>query len=130
MIKLLIGINNQNNQGDNIDHVHSTPQQTLFDINEDLRRIYECGGEIRKLAGEEKSRIFVKGKYFPGLINTRSLGDQIGCTIGTIYNPHISKYTFDDKSNYYMIMCTDGITNVQKIDQIVTTIENHDGCKL
>ena len=34
-------------------------------IKEELRRIYESGGEIRKLAGEEKSRIFVKGKYWP-----------------------------------------------------------------
>jgi hypothetical protein len=51
-------------------------------IEEEVRRIYECGGEIRKLAGEEQSRIFVKGKYFPGLINTISLGDQIGTNIG------------------------------------------------
>jgi hypothetical protein len=69
-----------------------------FDINEELRRIYECGGEIRKLAGEEKSRIFVKGKYFPGLINTRSLGDQIGNSIGVLQTPHICKYPFQDLS--------------------------------
>ncbi len=97
-------------------------------MNEELRRIYEYGGEVRKLAGEEKSRIFVKGKYFPGLINTRSLGDQIGTTIGVISTPHISKYTFSEKNNYYLIICTDGITNYTKIDSIVNMIENNDMC--
>ena len=33
--------------------------------------------KIRKLIGENKRRIFVKGKSFPGLINTRSLGDKL-----------------------------------------------------
>lgn len=100
-----------------------------FDINEELRRIYECGGEIRKLAGEEKSRIFVKGKYFPGLINTRSLGDQIGNSIGVLQTPHICKYPFQEKNNYYLIMCTDGISNVLKNEAIVGIIENNDVCK-
>jgi serine/threonine protein phosphatase PrpC len=101
-----------------------------FDMNDELRRIYECGGEVRKLAGEDKFRIFVKGKYFPGLINTRSLGDQIGSNIGVMQTPHISKYVFQEKNKYYLIMCTDGVTNVLKNDAIVNIIENNDLCKI
>jgi serine/threonine protein phosphatase PrpC len=97
-------------------------------IEEEVRRIYECGGEIRKLAGEEQSRIFVKGKYFPGLINTRSLGDQIGTNIGISNIPHITKYAFHEKFNYYLLICTDGISNVLKVDNLKSTIENND-CK-
>lgn len=100
-----------------------------FDMNEELRRIYESGGEIRKLAGEEKSRIFVKGKYFPGLINTRSIGDQIGAQIGISCTPHICKYNLHEKTNYYLLMCTDGITNVLKNEIIINLIENNDVCK-
>ncbi len=101
-----------------------------FDMNEELRRIYECGGEIRKLAGEDKSRIFVKGKYFPGLINTRSIGDHIGASIGISCTPHISKFQLMDKINYYLLMCTDGITNVLKTELIINLIENNDVCKI
>jgi serine/threonine protein phosphatase PrpC len=99
-------------------------------IEEEVRRIYECGGEIRKLAGEEQSRIFVKGKYFPGLINTRSLGDQIGSQIGISSVPHISKYSFHEKFNYYLLICTDGISNVLKTENLKSTVENNDGCKV
>jgi serine/threonine protein phosphatase PrpC len=113
-------------QGDqNINKMHKN-----FDVNEELRRIYEFGGEIRKLAGEDKFRIFLKGKYFPGLINTRSIGDQIGSNIGILHTPHISRYTFQEKNKYYLIMCTDGITNVLKSEAIVNIIENNDVCKL
>jgi serine/threonine protein phosphatase PrpC len=101
-----------------------------FDMNDELRRIYESGGEIRKLAGEEKSRIFVKGKYFPGLINTRSLGDQIGSSIGVTCVPNICKFILQEKVNYYLLMSTDGITNVLKIDKIMGLIENNDICKI
>ncbi len=117
-----------NDPANDREHITSNVHKN-FDINEELRRIYECGGEIRKLAGEEKSRIFVKGKYFPGLINTRSLGDQIGNTIGVLQTPHICKYPFQEKNNYYLIMCTDGISNVLKNDSIVGIIENNDVCK-
>ena len=40
----------------------------LFDMNDELRRIYENGGEIRQIGGEEKGRIISKHSeiaYFP-----------------------------------------------------------------
>ena len=69
------------------------------EINFEIRRIYENGGEMRKLLGETKCRIFVKGKYFPGLINTRSLGDQIGKGIGILSTPHITTFKLEKFTN-------------------------------
>ena len=69
------------------------------EINFEIRRIYENGGEIRKLIGENKRRIFVKGKSFPGLINTRSLGDQIGKGIGILSTPHIRTFKLEKFTN-------------------------------
>ena len=97
-------------------------------MNEEIRRIYEKGGEVRKLAGEEKPRIFVKGKYFPGLLNSRSLGDQIGVDIGVLAQPHIVEYKFKENNNYYLIVCTDGISNNVNIEKMVEAIENNDLC--
>ena len=99
-----------------------------FDKFEEIKRIYESGGEIRELAGEDKARIFVKGKYYPALISTRSIGDEIASQIGVRAEPHIVRYKLDDKINYYLLMCTDGIHNVVKIEDIVTIIENNDVC--
>lgn len=90
----------------------------LFDMNDELRRIYENGGEIRQIGGEEKGRIFVKGKYYPGLINTRSLGDQIAGLIGVIHKPHISKMKINNGNFYYLFMCTDGVANFESAEKI------------
>ncbi len=98
-------------------------------MEDEVRRIYEKGGEIRNLAGENIYRIFAKGKYFPGLMNTRSLGDLIGGEIGILSDPHIVKYNCEDKFNYNLIICTDGISNSLSIEKMVSIIETNDLCK-
>ena len=96
------------------------------EINMEIRRIYEHGGEIRKLLGETKSRIFVKGKYFPGLINTRSLGDHIGKGIGILSKPHITKHKLNKSQKYFLLMCSDGISNVCNISKLVNLVQRNE----
>ena len=96
------------------------------EINFEIRRIYENGGEMRKLLGENKSRIFVKGKYFPGLINTRSLGDQIGKGIGILSSPHITTFKLAKSINYYLLICSDGINNVMNISRLVAILQENE----
>lgn len=96
------------------------------EINMEIRRIYEHGGEIRKLLGESKSRIFVKGKYFPGLINTRSIGDHIGKSIGIMFKPHVTKFKLNNSQKYFLLMCSDGIFNVCTITKLVDLIQRND----
>ena len=95
-------------------------------INIEIRRIYEHGGEIRKLLGEVKSRIFVKGKYFPGLINTRSLGDHIGKGIGILFQPHVTKFRLNKSQKYFLLMCSDGISNVCNITKLVSLVQRNE----
>jgi len=96
------------------------------EINMEIRRIYEHGGEIRKLLGESKSRIFVKGKYFPGLINTRSLGDHIGKGIGILSKPHVTRYKLNKSQKYFLLMCSDGISNVCNISKLVNLVQRNE----
>jgi serine/threonine protein phosphatase PrpC len=96
------------------------------EINMEIRRIYEHGGEIRKLLGESKSRIFVKGKYFPGLINTRSLGDHIGKGIGILSKPHVTKHKLNKSQKYFLLMCSDGISNVCNISKLVNLVQRNE----
>ena len=96
------------------------------EINMEIRRIYEHGGEIRKLLGESKSRIFVKGKYFPGLINTRSLGDHIGKGIGILSKPHVTRHRLNKSQKYFLLMCSDGISNVCNISKLVNLVKRNE----
>ena len=124
-------LNNNNNNNNNKMDVkdNETEVESLINPNEinlEIRRIYEHGGEMRKLLGETKSRIFVKGKYFPGLINTRSLGDQIGKGIGILSLPHITTYKLNKGISYYLLMCSDGINNVFPIMKLVNIIQENE----
>ena len=56
------------------------------DVMFEVRRIYENGGELRKLQGTSKSRLFVKGKYFPKLVNMRAIGDRLERELGLLRN--------------------------------------------
>jgi serine/threonine protein phosphatase PrpC len=106
--------------------LHVSEEETM---GNEIRRIYEKSGEIRNLAGENVSRIFLKGKYYPGLLNTRSLGDIVGRDIGIISEPHIIKYHCNEKLNYYLILCSDGISNTVSVDKMINIIESNDLCK-
>jgi len=122
-------VNNFDNLEKEIQAQNEIPVDSLIKpekINTEIRRIYEHGGEIRKLLGEVKSRIFVKGKYFPGLINTRSLGDHIGKGIGILYEPHISKCRLSRGQKYFLLMCSDGIGNVCNITKLVNLVQRND----
>ena len=95
----------------------------------EIRRIYEHGGELKKLQGENNTRIFVRGKYFPGCVNTRSLGDQIGKGIGIIAKPHISKIALSPDNSDFLILCTDGISNSCPSDKIISMLNpNNESC--
>jgi len=63
------------------DHVPSLPDEK--------KRIYHNGGEVRKLHDDCTERIFVRGRVFPCLSTSRSLGNDIGGMIGVISEPDI-----------------------------------------
>lgn len=125
-----LGAFNKRNQEDNANEMNMNYLIDPSQILKEIRRIYENGGEMKKLQGEAKSRIFVKGKYFPGLINTRSLGDQIGKGIGILSNPHISTVTLNQENNNFLLLCTDGISNSCSSDKIISMLNTNESCKL
>ena len=115
-----------NNKKNKLNEIHVDSLIKPEQIYHEIRRIYEHGGEIRKLLGEVKSRIFVKGKYFPGLINTRSLGDHIGKGIGILFKPHVTRFRLNNSQKYFLLMCSDGISNVCNITKLVDLVQRND----
>ena len=92
------------------------------------QRIFELEGEFREIAGEEKARILVRGKYYPALISTRSFRDEIAFQIGKKADPHIHRYKFHEQTNYNLFICNDGISNVIKTQLFGCIIENNNLC--
>lgn len=73
------------------------------------RRIEACGGEVRRPAGHVPYRVFVKGKNYPGLAMSRSIGDSLGHTAGVTAHPDIMERMVVEGIDKYLIMCSDGV---------------------
>jgi len=70
----------------NTDVVHSPLNHT------ELKRIYCNKGEVKTgltLSGDKKPRVYVRGRMYPGLSTTRSLGDLLAHQIGVTSEPSI-----------------------------------------
>jgi len=51
-------------------------------LPEEKERIYNNGGEVLLLPGNIPHRVFVRGKPYPGLAMSRSLGDYVAQSVG------------------------------------------------
>ena len=72
-----------------------------------------AGGEIRQMKndygeGRGPFRVWIRGKEYPGLAMSRSIGDQHAKSVGVIPDPGIMEYTLS-KSTKYIITCSDGV---------------------
>lgn len=66
------------------DHLPSVPKEN--------KRIYKFGGEVRPITIGGQVRVWARGKDFPGVLFTRSIGDHLAHTIGVTHEPGISLY--------------------------------------
>ncbi|CAD7935947.1 unnamed protein product [Amoebophrya sp. A120] len=71
-------------------------------------RIHKNGGQVRCLNGDVNERVFLKGKLYPGLAMSRSIGDLVGASAGVISDPELKSFTIEDKHQFVLI-CSDGV---------------------
>ncbi|CAD8055659.1 unnamed protein product [Paramecium sonneborni] len=108
------------------EHVHNSkekkiiaeilPMHTPVD-NSEKARIFNSGGEVRKnLQGEEY--VFVRGRLYPQLHVTRSLGDVIAHVIGVSSQPYFLEYdiTYQDT---FLILSTSAVFSYQDQNDIM-----------
>ena len=62
-------------------------------LADEKRRIYQAGGEVRRMEGDMPHRVFVRGRPFPGLSMSRSIGDTIAASVGVISEPEVKTYS-------------------------------------
>ena len=83
------------------------------EIPEERNRIVMSGGVVEQMKDELGEgcgpfRVWVKGKDYPGLAMSRSIGDLKGKEVGVIPNPGILEYDLN-KSTRFVIACSDGV---------------------
>ena len=86
------------------------------DLPKEKVRIIKCGGEVEKMVDENglgvgPFRVWSKGKSYPVLAMSRSIGDIDEKLVGVIPNPEFVEYKIDSKAKY-MIVCSDGILEI------------------
>ena len=83
------------------------------ELPEEMNRIIMSGGVVEQMKDELGEgcgpfRVWKRGKDYPGLAMSRSIGDLKGKEIGVIPNPGILEYDLN-KSTRYIIACSDGV---------------------
>ena len=92
-----------------------TPLSVDFkpEMPEERERIIMAGGVVEQMKDELGEgcgpyRVWVKGKDYPGLAMSRSIGDLKGKEVGVIPNPGILEYDLNS-STRFVIACSDGV---------------------
>ena len=81
---------------------------------DEKKRILENNGRIKPFIDEETGefigpqRVWIKDEEIPGLAMTRSFGDRVAATAGTISIPEIKEFNFDVDDKFFII-ASDGI---------------------
>ena len=99
------------------------------DDNNERKRIEKMGGIVSQcndLYDDGKKggpfRIWVKGRDYPGIAMSRSIGDKIAHDIGVISEPEIISYKIDDKCEF-LVIGSDGIWQYIKNENILDIIK-------
>jgi len=91
--------------------LHETIDHKPTDARE-VERIEFEGGEVRSktyMDGWTSHRVFLKGKQYPGLSMTRSLGDDAMKLHGVIAEPDIEQITVNLDDKPFIILASDGV---------------------
>lgn len=86
------------------------------------KRIYESGGEVRKLSNSNDDKVCVRGRVFPGLSITRSLGDEVGKLIGVISKPDIVTYDLNPETDVFLLIGTDPFFSFLEDNEILNVL--------
>ena len=117
--RAIVVYNQSNNINDiksnNLDYLGTAPLSIDYkpDCPEEKKRILKAGGVIEKMKDEKGEeigpyRVWIKGKDYPGLAISRSIGDLEGKIVGIISEPGIMEYDLNI-STKYIIVCSDGV---------------------
>ena len=82
-------------------------------------RIIASGGEIYKInSNNAPYRVWMKGKDFPGLAITRSLGDTLAASVGVISDPEVVTVNLHENDKA-LILASDGVWDKLTEEEVI-----------
>ena len=112
---LVVFDNPGNTNINNVDYWNAVPLSLDYkpELPEERNRILMSGGVVEQMKGDFGQRcgpfrVWIRGKDYPGLAMSRSIGDLKGKEVGVIPNPGILEYDLN-KSTRFVIACSDGV---------------------
>ena len=95
---------------------------------EENRRIAKCGGIVAKCVSEEGReegpyRVWAKGKNYPGLAMSRSIGDTVAFDIGVVPEPVVSQKELHPGTDQFIVIASDGVWDVMSNFEVVNFVE-------
>lgn len=103
------------------------PSHTPDEESEKMR-IYKSRGEIRQSSIDKKNKIYVRGRMYPGLSISRSLGDLLGHHIGVTSEPNVRILELTS-ADLYILIGSEGIWShltYKEVGDIVTEFVKKD----
>jgi len=91
------------------------------------KRIYQNGGEVRKLNNDYYEKVFVRGRIYPGLGVSRSIGDEVGALIGVIDEPEINVYEINDQTDQFLLLGSKPVFNYLEDYEIINILSSFSG---
>ena len=97
---------------------------------DEAQRIIENGGRIQPFTNEETGefigpqRVWIKNDDIPGLAMTRSFGDRVAASVGTISCPEIKEFELKEEDKF-MILASDGVWEFIDSNECVNIIKDY-----
>ena len=77
------------------------------------------------LSGDKKSRVYVRGRMYPGLSTTRSLGDLLAHQIGVTSEPSIKVMNMTkEQCERFIAIGTDGIWDNMTAEDLMDNVKD------
>lgn len=95
---------------------------------DEIKRIERFGGRISPFQEQNglyagPNRVWLKDKPFPGLAMTRSIGDQIACSVGVVCEPEIKEFTYKEE-DMFIVIASDGLWEYVSNEEVVNIVGN------
>ena len=113
--KGIVAYDEQVGQDEELNYLETAELNLIYrpEVLEERNRILMSGGIVEKMKDEYGEpmgpyRVWARGKNFPGLALSRSIGDLLGKNIGVIPDPGILEYDLSESTKFIAI-CSDGV---------------------
>jgi serine/threonine protein phosphatase PrpC len=93
-------------------------------LPDEMSRIFQAGGEVRKMEEDMPHRVFFKGKHYPGIAMSRTVGDLLAQTIGVVCSPEVNSFDLLENDEF-LIACSDGVWEFISSQEAVEEIEKY-----